>query len=84
MNRGTIRAPLVVPDTGDFLVDDTVTIEIGGRNKYSSPLRGRRNAWLAVDEIETGVSRRIPLWPARRDQTHHHTRRPGTAPAVAG
>ena len=53
---------LVVPDTGDFLVDDTVTIEVGGRNKNTSQLRGRRNAWLAVDEIETGVSRRIPLW----------------------
>ena len=53
---------IIAPATGDFLVDDTITIEVGGRNKTASQVRGRRNAWLAVDETEHGVSRRIPLW----------------------
>lgn len=53
---------LVVPDSGDFLVDDAICIEIGGRNKANNQLRGRKNGWLAIDDIETGVSRRVPLW----------------------
>ncbi len=53
---------IIAPATGEFLVDDTITIEVGGRNKTASQVRGRRNAWLAVDDTEHGVSRRIPLW----------------------
>ncbi len=51
-----------VPARGDFLVDDTITFEIGGKNKDGGQITGVNNAWLALDNIETGHGRRIPLW----------------------
>ncbi len=51
-----------VPAKGDFLVDDSVTFEVGGKNKDAGQIRGVENFWLALDGIETGHGRRIPLW----------------------
>ncbi|GAM11189.1 putative protein [Geobacter sp. OR-1] len=53
---------VTVPAKGDFLVDDSVTIEVGGKNKDASQLKGIDNGWLALDGIETGSGNRIPLW----------------------
>ncbi len=47
---------------GDFVVDDRYTFEIGGPNKDSNQIRNLPNAWIAVDDIEVGVGKRIPLW----------------------
>ena len=38
------------------------TFEVGGRNKGASQIRGLKNAYLAIDDIETGQGKRIPLW----------------------
>lgn len=51
-----------VPSKGDFLVDDSLTFEVGGRNKAATQIKEVGNAWLALDNIETGHGRRIPLW----------------------
>ncbi len=51
-----------VPAKGDFLVDDLVTIEVGGKTKGAGQIAGLDNAWLAVDGIEIGHHQRIPLW----------------------
>lgn len=48
--------------TGDFLIDGTVTIEVGGKNKGFDQIRGTDNAYLAVDNIEIGFKNKIPLW----------------------
>jgi uncharacterized protein len=53
---------LSVPAKGDFLVDDSVTFEVGGKNKDTGQIKGVANSWLALDNIETGHGRRIPLW----------------------
>lgn len=50
------------PEQGDFLVDNTYTVEIGGKNKGRRQLRGVDNAWVAADDIEYGHGRTIPLW----------------------
>jgi predicted AAA+ superfamily ATPase len=47
---------------GDFLVDDKYTVEVGGKNKRFSQVKGIENAFLAVDDIETGMGNKIPLW----------------------
>lgn len=47
---------------GDFLVDSKFTFEVGGKNKDMSQINGLENAYLALDEIESGVGSRIPLW----------------------
>jgi len=39
-----------------------VVFEIGGRNKTARQVRNRARAFLAIDDIETGVGARIPLW----------------------
>lgn len=46
----------------DFLVDDRHAVEIGGKNKKPEQLKDRKNAFLAIDDIETGYRNRIPLW----------------------
>jgi len=47
---------------GDFIVDDTYTFEIGGKNKNKSQLKGILNSYLAKDTIENGTETTIPLW----------------------
>ena len=51
-----------VPAKGDFLVNDQMTFEVGGKNKDASQIQGLENAWLALDSIEIGSGIRIPLW----------------------
>ncbi|MCH8486709.1 MAG: AAA family ATPase [Candidatus Cyclonatronum sp.] len=50
------------PDRGDFLVDRSLLLEVGGKNKTAAQISGEENAWLAIDGIETGYGNRIPLW----------------------
>jgi predicted AAA+ superfamily ATPase len=56
------RHHLSLPKRGDFLIDDTVTLEVGGAGKNKSQIREVSNAYLALDGIETGEDSRIPLW----------------------
>ena len=49
-------------DKGDFLVDEKYIFEIGGKNKDFSQVKGLKNSYLAVDDIEIGFERKIPLW----------------------
>jgi uncharacterized protein len=72
-NIGTIREtfflsslrPLYNVATGqntDFLVEQRHHFEVGGKNKGAKQLRNHENGFLALDDIEHGVERRIPLW----------------------
>ena len=51
-----------VPAKGDFLVDESITFEVGGKSKDSGQIQNIANAWLALDNIEIGLGNRIPLW----------------------
>ncbi len=53
---------LTYPSKGDFKIDNKYTIEIGGKNKTKAQIAGLENAFLALDDIETGFGNRIPLW----------------------
>lgn len=46
----------------DFLVNDSYTIEVGGKNKSDKQIKGVKNAYIASDDIEVGLGNRIPLW----------------------
>ncbi len=50
------------PKQGDFLVDDKYIFEVGGKNKSQQQIRGIENAFLALDDIESGSANQIPLW----------------------
>ncbi len=58
----SVKHQLRLPPAGDFLVDDKYVFEVGGRNKTSAQLKGGDSAFLAVDDIENGIHRTIPLW----------------------
>ncbi len=47
---------------GDFSVAGKYTFEIGGKNKGFSQVSGVKDSFLALDEIEIGIKRKIPLW----------------------
>ena len=50
------------PQKGDFLIDNKYTFEIGGRNKSFVQIKNINNSYLAVDDIETGIGNKVPLW----------------------
>jgi len=47
---------------GDFLVDDHLVFEIGGKSKTRKQIKGLEKSFLAIDNIETGYLNEIPLW----------------------
>lgn len=49
-------------NNADFLVDDHIVFEIGGKNKNTKQIRGIKNAFVVKDDIETGALNTIPLW----------------------
>ena len=49
-------------DKGDFLIDDLYVIEVGGKTKNDEQIRGVDHSYLAIDNIEIGFGKRIPLY----------------------
>jgi len=49
-------------EKGDFLIDGKWLIEVGGRNKTQKQIAGQKNAFLALDDIETGYGNTMPVW----------------------
>ncbi len=47
---------------GDFLVNNTHTIAVGGKNKTRKQIQTVDDGFIAADMIEHGSDRRIPLW----------------------
>jgi len=47
---------------GDFLLDDKIVVEIGGKSKDGKQIEGLESAYLAIDGIEYGYGNAIPLW----------------------
>jgi len=47
---------------GDFLVDEKIVLEVGGTSKDASQITGMEDAYLAIDDIESGYDNVIPLW----------------------
>lgn len=46
----------------DFTIDGNYIVEVGGRNKSNSQLKGTTNGYLALDDIEVGYKHKIPLY----------------------
>lgn len=47
---------------GDFLINNEITIEIGGKNKSGKQIAGIENAYVVKDDVEYAFQNRIPLW----------------------
>ncbi len=51
------------PNIADFLVDGEKLFEVGGESKTSRQIKDASHpAYLAIDDIEHGRGKRIPLW----------------------
>ena len=53
---------VTLPASGDFLVNQKWTFEVGGNSKSESQIKNIRQSYLAIDGIEAGFQNRIPLW----------------------
>jgi predicted AAA+ superfamily ATPase len=47
---------------GDFLVNENITLEIGGRNKGAKQITGQADAYIVADDLPVGFGNKIPLW----------------------
>ena len=47
---------------GDFVVNGKFTFEVGGKGKSFNQIKDMDNSYLALDEMETGIGNKIPLW----------------------
>ena len=56
------RHSIEVAKKGDFLVDDTYTLEVGGKNKKYKQIKDIKNSFVVSDDIEIGSGNKIPLW----------------------
>ena len=62
MNALSAMHTLKAPRHGDFAVDDAYLFEVGGKNKSFTQIKDMANSYLAVDDIEKGFGKKIPLW----------------------
>ena len=51
-----------VPKRGDFFIDAALPSKLGGRNKGFEQIKDIPDSYLAIDDIETGIGKKIPLW----------------------
>lgn len=62
MNQLLTKYPVDLHDQGDFKIDNRVIIEVGGPSKTSRQIKNQDHAYLAMDGIELGFGRKIPLY----------------------
>ena len=62
MNQLSKDHTLVSPKSGDFLLDESLTFEVGGKNKSFKQIKDMNHSFVASDEIERGFGNRVPLW----------------------
>lgn len=53
---------LQYPKKGDFFASGKYLFEVGGQSKSFDQIKDEPDSFLAVDETETGIGNRIPLW----------------------
>lgn len=62
VNQVSEKHNIILPKSGDFLVDGKYLFEVGGKNKTFAQIRNIPDSFLAVDDTEVGLNNRIPLW----------------------
>jgi predicted AAA+ superfamily ATPase len=62
VNQVNSQHRVCIHDKGDFLVDDQWVIEVGGKNKNDYQIREEKEGYLALDGIEIGFGKKIPLY----------------------
>ncbi len=47
---------------GDFLVDGTHTLEVGGKHKKYKQIKDVPDSYIVADDIEVGSGNKVPMW----------------------
>lgn len=50
------------PKSGDFILDEKYTFEIGGKDKSFKQIKDAKEGFVVSDDIEVGFDNKIPLW----------------------
>ena len=53
---------LHIPKQGDLLIDEKLTLEIGGKSKSKKQVKDVPNAYIAKDQVEIGFDQIVPVW----------------------
>ena len=54
---------LSYPKNGaDFMIDNTYTFEVGGRNKNKKQIKEIKESFIVSADVEIGTGNKIPLW----------------------
>lgn len=61
-NQVSVVAELTIPKQGDFLADGKYLFEVGGSRKTFTQIADLPESYLAIDDLETGIGHRVPLW----------------------
>ncbi|MBO6188547.1 MAG: ATP-binding protein [Prevotella sp.] len=73
-NVGTLRECFVVNQLavghtieygkaqGDFLIDGSITVEVGGKDKTFDQIANIPNSYILADSMEFPVGKKLPLW----------------------
>lgn len=58
----SLNHQISLPKKGGFIINKKYVFEVGGKNKNFEQLKDIKNSFVAIDDIEIGVKRKIPLW----------------------
>ncbi len=61
-NQLRVKHNVRYTEKGDFLIDNNMVFEIGGKNKTNKQIAGIENAYIAADNIEYAYKNTIPVW----------------------
>ena len=62
VNQASVSHTIAYAKSGDFLIDNNYTFEVGGKRKTGKQIQGIENAYIVSDGLEIGSSNKIPLW----------------------
>ena len=62
MNQLGVRNRIAYSEYGDFLVNEKLVFEVGGKDKSKKQLPSHKEAYVAADNLEIGSGLKIPLW----------------------
>jgi Predicted ATPase (AAA+ superfamily) len=61
LNQMRVKYDVLSSPIADFLID-TITFEVGGKNKGQKQIKDVENGYIVKDDIESGYLNVIPLW----------------------
>lgn len=61
ISQMSVKYKVAYPKQGDFLVEDTYTFEVGGKDKSTKQLKDLHNGFVVADNVEFPISK-LPLW----------------------